>query len=107
MEAPILEGPRGQIPYLSYPDLDRSVVRPPLARRGLPFRPYLHARISRITVVEQLPQISIAIVNIRAAGAGDRELGCVGIDVLSSFPSVFSFRSSSSPSLFEGVVLRP
>ena len=26
-------------------------------RRGLPFRLYLHARISRITVVEQLPQI--------------------------------------------------
>ena len=26
-------------------------------RRGLPIRPYLHARIPRITVVEQLPQI--------------------------------------------------
>ena len=53
---PILEGPRGQIPYLSYPDLTDTIRWPGLARRGLPFRPYLHARISRITVVEQLPQ---------------------------------------------------
>ena len=30
----------------------------PGARRELPFRPYLHARIPRITVVEQLPQIN-------------------------------------------------
>ena len=27
------------------------------ARRGLPIRPYLHARITRITSVEQLPQV--------------------------------------------------
>ena len=42
----------------------RSRRQRPLAsgrRRGLPFRPYLHARISRITVVEQLPQINNTI----------------------------------------------
>ena len=37
-------------------------------RRGLPFRPYLHARISRITVVEQLPQMMIII---RVSDYGD------------------------------------
>ena len=31
------------------------------ARRSLPIRPYLHARITRITSVEQLPQISSVI----------------------------------------------
>ena len=62
---PILEGSRGQIPYLSYPDLVDTGVRPPLARENLPIRPYLHARISRITVVEQLPQIIIIIIKIR------------------------------------------
>ena len=54
---PILEGSRGQIPYLSYPDLVHTIRWPAPARRDFPFRPYLHARISRITVVEQLPQI--------------------------------------------------
>ena len=49
MEAPILEGPRGKISYLSYPDLVDSEIWPAPARRGLPFRPYLHARISRIS----------------------------------------------------------
>ena len=63
MEAPVLEGPRGQIPYLSYPDLGGCGILRIGRRRGLPFRPYLHARISRITVVEQLPQI--IIVKIR------------------------------------------
>ena len=29
-------------------------------RRGVPIRPYLHARITRITSVEQLPQIIIS-----------------------------------------------
>ena len=33
----------------------RNLARP--ARRSLPIRPYLHARITRITSVEQLPQI--------------------------------------------------
>ena len=37
-------------------------------------------------------------INIRAAGAGDRELGCIRIDVLSSFPSVSPFPSSPSSS---------
>ena len=49
MEAPILEGPRGDFPYLSYPDLDGCPVWASGRRRGLPFRPYLHARISRIS----------------------------------------------------------
>ena len=34
------------------------------------------------------------IINIRAAGAGDRELGCIKIDVLSLLPSVSRFPSS-------------
>ena len=38
------------------------------ARRELPFRPYLHARIPRITVVEQLPQIIIIIIIIIVKG---------------------------------------
>ena len=42
--------------------------------------------------------IIIVIINIRAAGAGDRELGCIRIDVLSSFPSVSPFPSSPSSS---------
>ena len=45
-------------------DPERTVIQPTPARRGLPFRPYLHARISRITVVEQLPQTIIIIVII-------------------------------------------
>ena len=53
---PILEGPRGQNPYHQATDLVGSETRRRRRRRGLPFRPYLHARISRITVVEQLPQ---------------------------------------------------
>ena len=56
---PDLEGPRGQIPYCCIADLDGTSVGRSGRRRGLPFRPYLHARISRITVVEQLPQIMI------------------------------------------------
>ena len=36
------------------------------ARRGLPIRPYLHARITRITAVEQLPQIIIVIIIVRS-----------------------------------------
>ena len=60
MEAPILEGPRGKISYLSYTDLDRCIRRPRVRRRGLPFRPYLHARISRISGrAGQLPQINL------------------------------------------------
>ena len=31
------------------------------ARRSLPIRPYLHARITRITSVEQLPQTSVLL----------------------------------------------
>ena len=44
-------------------DLGDSPVWRSGRRRGLPFRPYLHARISRITVVEQLPQLNIIIIN--------------------------------------------
>ena len=57
MEAPILEGPRGKISYLSYPDLGEAGVQPRWRRRELPFRPYLHTRIPRTTAVEQLHQI--------------------------------------------------
>ena len=42
--------------------------------------------------------IIIIIINIRAAGAGDRELGCIRIDVLVSFPSVSPFPSSETNS---------
>ena len=49
MEAPILEGPRAQNPYHQASDLDRSIRWASARRRGLPFRPYLHARISRIS----------------------------------------------------------
>ena len=38
------------------------------------------------------------IINIAAAGAGDRELGCIRIDVLVSFPSVSPFPSSETNS---------
>ena len=54
----ILEGSRGYLPYHQATDLTDTIRWPPLARRGLPFRPYLHARIPRITVAEQLPQIN-------------------------------------------------
>ena len=82
MEAPILEGPRGQNPYHQASDLDQSIRWANWARRGLPIRPYLHARISRITVAEQLPQMMMMMMmmmmmimmNITAAGAVDREL---------------------------------
>ena len=60
-------------------DLDQGRVRRLFAigrPLGLPFRPYLHARISRITVVEQLPQIIIIIkIEIRRPnGVLDPEL---------------------------------
>ena len=38
-------------------DLGEAPVGRRRRRRDLPFRPYLHARIPRITVAEQLPQI--------------------------------------------------
>ena len=56
---PILEGPRGQNPLLIYPDLVDTETWRRWRRRDFPFRPYLHARIPRITVVEQLPQMNI------------------------------------------------
>ena len=56
--APILEGPRAQNPYHQASDLLRSEVQANWARRGLPFRPYLHAGISRISGRDrQLPQM--------------------------------------------------
>ena len=55
---PDLEGPRGQNPYYCVADLDDTGRWPHTARENLPIRPYLHARIPRITVVEQLPQIN-------------------------------------------------
>ena len=55
----ILEGPRGHNPYCWRTDLDDTETWANRRRRGLPIRPYLHARITRITSVEQLPQIII------------------------------------------------
>ena len=81
MEAPILEGPRGQISYCCIADLADSGIRPARRRRGLPFRPYLHTRISRISGRDrQLPQI---IINITAVGAVDRELLYIEVGNLS------------------------
>ena len=39
----------------------RHPAQPPGARRSLPIRTYLHARITRITSVEQLPQTSVLL----------------------------------------------
>ena len=81
--------PRTELPRVT-PDLTDTPVWPLPARRDFPFRPYLHARILRNTVVEQLPQIItiiqiiiiitiitiiiiIIIINIAAAGAVDQE----------------------------------
>ena len=77
----ILEGPPAHNCYFK-PRISATLrVGRPRRRRGLPIRPYLHARITRITVVEQLPQINTAIIittNIAAAGAVDRELLYIG-----------------------------
>ena len=48
--------PRAQS-YMIRPDLVHTGRWANRRRRGLPIRPYLHARITRITSVEQLPQI--------------------------------------------------
>ena len=62
---PILEGPRAQIPHCCIADLGDSNIQAHWARRGLPFRPYLHARISRISGRDrQLPEIIIIIIII-------------------------------------------
>ena len=53
----ILEGPPAHNPYCWRTDLDDTATLRPGRRRSLPIRPYLHARITRITSVEQLPQI--------------------------------------------------
>ena len=55
---PILEGPPAHNPYCWRTDLGDTEIWANRRRRGLPIRPYLHARITRITSVEQLPQIS-------------------------------------------------
>ena len=52
----ILEGPLRAFSPIGNTRSRRGRGLPPLARRDLPFRPYLHARIPRITVAEQLPQ---------------------------------------------------
>ena len=48
--------PRAQS-YMISTDLGDTRVGRKGRRRSLPIRPYLHARITRITSVEQLPQI--------------------------------------------------
>ena len=52
----ILEGPPAHNPYCWRTDLGDTEIQAKGARRSLPIRPYLHARITRITSVEQLPQ---------------------------------------------------
>ena len=54
---PILEGPPAHNPYCWRTDLTDTGIQARGRRRSLPIRPYLHARITRITSVEQLPQI--------------------------------------------------
>ena len=53
---PILEGPPAHNPYCWRTDLGDTGIQASGRRRSLPIRPYLHARITRITSVEQLPQ---------------------------------------------------
>ena len=52
----ILEGPPAHNPYCWRTDLVNTGIQALGRRRSLPIRPYLHARIPRITVTEQLPQ---------------------------------------------------
>ena len=54
---PMFEGPSAHNPYLKQAISATAEFGRFGRRRELPFRPYLHARIPRITVVEQLPQI--------------------------------------------------
>ena len=61
---PILEGPPAHNPYCWRTDLADTGIRRNRRRRSLPIRPYLHTRIPRITVVEQLPQIIMIIIII-------------------------------------------
>ena len=55
---PILEGPPAHNPYCWRTDLGDTDTWAKGRQRSLPIRPYLHARITRITSVEQLPQTS-------------------------------------------------
>ena len=52
-------GPPWEKAYIVNPDIRRTAVWPATARRELLFRPYIHARISRIKAVRtaKLPQI--------------------------------------------------
>ena len=55
-------GSPGAQSYMIRTDLADTAVWRKGRRRSLPIRPYLHARITRITSVEQLPQIIIIII---------------------------------------------
>ena len=70
---PILEGPPAQNPYCCIANLELASRGPRRRRRGLPFQPYLHTRISRITVVEQLPQIIQKSANATTATAATKQ----------------------------------
>ena len=59
---PILEGPPAQKVREKWPILATPRFGRPGQRRDFPFRLYLHARIPRITAVEQLPQIILILI---------------------------------------------
>ena len=61
---PILESSPAQNHIVVQPISATPRFGPRRAQRELPFRPYLHGRIPRIKVVEQLPQIIIHITMI-------------------------------------------
>ena len=61
--------------YMIRPNLVDTAVWANRRRRGLLIRPYLHARITRITSVEQLPQIrNVSILRLQT-GASDCKQG--------------------------------
>ena len=66
-----MEGPRGEKSDKKTPISIQPEFGAFIPRRGLPLRPYLHVRISRISGRRaQLPQINISIdINIDITGA--------------------------------------
>ena len=61
---PDLEGPRGQTPYLSYPDLDLSEKRPVRDAAACRSDPTFTRASPGLAVAEQLPQINTNIIQI-------------------------------------------
>ena len=79
--------------YRSWRDATLALGR----RRSLPIRPYLHARITRITSVEQLPQIKD---NLVAFGPIWFQLDSIFSPPFFLFSHLFLFSSSLSLSTF-------